>query len=301
MARSPADRQPVLDAIARNAARFCAAEDCGVALVRADGLLEQVAHYGPMSGALPPWPVDRGSVRGRAIVERRMVHVEDMLAETEEEYPTGVRRAREVGQRTVLAAPMFREGIALGAIALRRTMVKPFTEGQIENLRLFNETKEALERQTAISDVLQTIGRSAFDLQPVLDTVVERAVRLCNAHDGSISTLEEGLYRTRSYWSVGSLPPEYMYFMRQEVRTPERGSLGGRTALEGRVVQIADALDDPEYKAIEMQQSAGYRTLLGVPLLRDGRVIGVFALTRNEVRPFTDRQIELVRTFADQA
>jgi len=315
MASSPADRQPVLDAIARNAARFCAAEDCGVALVRADGLLEQVAHYGPMSGALPPWPVDRGSVRGRAIVERRMVHVEDMLGETEEEYPTGVRRAREVGQRTVLAAPMFREGVALGAIALRRTTVKPFTEGQIEllrtfadqaaiaieNVRLFNETKEALARQTSISDVLQTIGRSAFDLQPVLDTVVERAVRLCDARDGSISTLEEGLYRTRSYWSAGSLPPDYIAFMRQEVRTPERGSLVGRTALEGRVVQIADALEDPEYTVTDMQQAGGFRTLLGVPLLRDGKVIGVFALTRNEVRPFTDRQIELVRTFADQA
>src|SRR6185436_2049201 len=138
-------------------------------------------------------------------------------------------------------------------------------------------------------------------LQPVLDTVVERAVRLCDAHDGSISTLEDAVYRTRSYWSVSTLPPAYIEFMLQEVHTPEHGSLVGRTALEGRVVQIADVLEDPDYKMHDMQQAAGYRTVLGVPLLRDGQVIGVFALTRNEVRPFTDRQIELVRTFADQA
>jgi GAF domain-containing protein/anti-sigma regulatory factor (Ser/Thr protein kinase) len=311
MSSSPTDVQPVLDAIAKSASEFCAAPDVLVNLLEG-GMNRISAHYGAVEVVFTESPISDLSVSGHAMLERRTVQVLDLQAEAAR-YPHGAGASPTT--RAILASPLLRMGEPTGAIILRRDEAVPFTARQIElaetfadqaaiaieNVRLFNETKEALERQTAISHVLQTIGRSVFDLQPVLDTVVERAVRLCDAHDGSISTLEESVYRTRSYWSVGSLPPEYIDFMRQEVHTPERGSLVGRTALEGRVVQIADVLEDPEYKLVQMQQAAGYRTLLGVPLLRDGKVIGVFALTRNEVRPFTDRQVELVRTFADQA
>jgi len=318
ISRSPADQQPTLDAIVESGARLCDAEMAFIYVVE-QGFFKLRAGYKVPSAFVEytnadPIPVapHRGSLSGRVVAERRAVQIPDVLVDAEYAYLEGQRL---VGYRSMLNVPMFSKGELIGLIGLWRTAPVAFTAKQIdlmstfadqaviaiENTRLFNETKEALERQTSISDVLQTIGRSAFDLQPVLDTVVERAVRLCDAHDGSISTLEESVYRTRSYFSVSSLPPEYIDFMRQEVRAPGRGSLIGRTALEGRVVQIADVLEDPEYTATQMQQAAGYRTLLGVPLLRDGRVIGVFALTRSEVRPFTDRQVELVRTFADQA
>jgi GAF domain-containing protein/anti-sigma regulatory factor (Ser/Thr protein kinase) len=311
MSGSPTDVQPVLDAIAKSASEFCAAPDVLLNMVE-DGKNRIRAHYGDLQIVPAQAPIEGTSVSGQAMLERRTIQILDLQTEAAR-YPAGAAASPDT--RAILASPLLRMGEPFGAIILRRPDAVAFTERQvelvetfadqaaiaIENVRLFNETKEALERQTSISDVLQTIGRSAFDLQPVLDTVVERAVRLCDAHDGSISTLEDGVYRTRSYWSVGVLPAAYIEFMLQEVHRPERGSLVGRTALEGRVVQIADVLEDPEYTMVDMQQAAGYRTVLGVPLLRDGKVIGVFALTRNEIRPFTDRQIELVRTFADQA
>jgi GAF domain-containing protein/anti-sigma regulatory factor (Ser/Thr protein kinase) len=316
IADSPDNERPVLATIAHSATAFCGAADAAILLIR-DGRFRFAAHHGPVLLSSDSFTISltKESVAGHAVVDRRTIQVADVLGPEGDAYPQARDGFPETGQRAILATPLVREGAAIGAIVLRKIEPGAFSPGQvslieafadqaviaIENVRLFNETKEALERQTSISDVLQTIGRSAFDLQPVLDTVVERAVRLCGAHDGSISTLEGDLYRTRSYWSVGSLPPEYIEFMRREVRAPERGSLVGRTALEGRVVQIADVLEDQEYKAVDMQRAAGYRTVLGVPLLREGRVIGVFALTRNEVRPFTDREVELVRTFADQA
>jgi GAF domain-containing protein len=318
ISRSPADQQPTLDAIVESGARLCDADMAFIYVVEQSFFKLRAGYKVPPAFVeytnADPVPVTphRGSLSGRVVAERRAVQIPDVLVDAEYTYLEGQRL---VGYRSMLNVPMFSKGELIGIIGLWRTAPVAFTAKQIdlmntfadqaviaiENTRLFNETKEALERQTSISDVLQTIGRSAFDLQPVLDTVVERAVKLCDAREGSISTLEDDVYRTRAYWSVSSLPPAYINFMRHEVRMPERGSLIGRTALEGRVVHIADVLEDPEYTATDMQQAAGCRTLLGVPLLRDGRVIGVFALTRNEVRPFSDRQIELVRTFADQA
>jgi signal transduction histidine kinase/putative methionine-R-sulfoxide reductase with GAF domain len=311
------DLSRVLQTVTEHATRLSGGTQ-GILYRREGDVLRFAAGFGPSQelmefNRLNPIAVgNRGTLTGRVAVDKRTINLSDVLQDPEYTY----REAQRLGGfRAMLGVPLMSGDELLGTLSLWRTAPVPFTDRQVaivetfarqaavamENVRLFNETKEALERQTSISDVLQTIGRSAFDLQPVLDTVVERAVRLCDAHDGSISTLEDALYRTRSYWSVSTLPPAYIDFMLQEVRSPERGSLVGRTALEGRVVQIADVLEDPEYRAIDMQQSAGYRTVLGVPLLRDGRVIGVFALTRNEVRPFSDRQIELVRTFADQA
>ena len=313
---SPTDVQPVLDTIAASAARFCGADDAGVVILQGDGSSGSLtATHGGIVEESSNYDMSSRSVTPRAIHEARLYNVPDMEALPDEDFVEGKEYARAHGYRGFLAAPLLKDGRAIGAIQLRRVRTGAFSPPEIElvqtfaaqavialdNVRLFNETKEALERQTSISDVLQTIGRAAFDLQPVLDTVVERAVKLCDAREGSISTLEDGVYRTRAYWSASPLSPEYIDFMRHEVRVPDRGSLIGRTALEGKVVRIDDALADPEYRATDMQQAAGYRTLLGVPLLRDGKVIGVFALTRSDVRPFSDRQIELVRTFADQA
>jgi GAF domain-containing protein len=338
ISRAPFELQPIMDTLVQNAARLTLADNADLVSF-SGGVLRDVARVGETSeeyrrirssswvdtriGLGLAMIIDdqmhgrayvpgRGTLVGRTLLERRPVHIVDVLEDPEYEWHDAQRAA---SFRTLLGVPLMRQDQAIGVIVVWRRQVNPFTEKQIEllttfadqaviameNVRLFNETKEALERQTSISDVLQTIGRAAFDLQPVLDTVVERAVKLCDAQEGSISTLEGDVYRTRAFWSVSPLPAEYIDIMRQEVRSPDRGSLIGRTALEGRVVQIADVLEDPEYKAVDMQQAAGYRTVLGVPLLRDGRVIGVFALTRGEVRAFTDRQIELVRTFADQA
>ena len=316
IARSPGDEKPVLATIAYSATTFCGAEDASILLIR-DGKFGFAAHHGPVllgSGSFQI-PMTRESVAGHAVIERRTVQVGDVLGPEGDTYPPAKEGFAETGQRAILATPLVREDQPIGAIVLRKTQPGAFTANQIslveafadqaviaiENVRLFNETKEALERQTSISEVLETIGRSAFDLQPVLDTVVERAARLCEADYGSISTLEGDLYRTKAYWGSSTVPQNYIELMREEARAPGRGTLTGRTALEGRVIHIHDVLTDREYTASDMQQAGGYRTLLGVPLLRDREVIGVFALCRNDVKPFTERQIDLVRTFGDQA
>jgi two-component system NtrC family sensor kinase len=158
--------------------------------------------------------------------------------------------------------------------------------------------KESLEYQTATSDVLQVISRSTFDLQPVLDTLVETAARLCEADNAIIFRLQEGRYHMAA--SVGFSPGFGEYHARNPT-LPGRGTVTGRVAVERRVVHIEDAATNPEYTATQSQQLGQTRTMLGVPLLREDQVTGVITLSRSRVEPFTDRQIELVTTFADQA
>jgi signal transduction histidine kinase/CheY-like chemotaxis protein len=220
--------------------------------------------------------------------------------------------ARLAGARSHIAVPMLKDNALVGAIVIYRQEVRPFTDKQIElvtnfasqaviaieNTRLLAELRESLSQQTATADVLKVISRSTFDLPAVLHTLVESAARLCDADQGTITRQRDGVfYRAESY----GFSPELSEFLKDVPVKPERGTLIGRTLLEGKVVHLADVLADPDYTFAEAQRLGGFRTMLGVPMMREGKPIGMLGLTRLQVRPFTDKQIELVSTFADQA
>jgi GAF domain-containing protein len=320
ISRSTADVQPVLDAVAETAARLCGA-DVAAITIRQGEVYRFVS-----ASALDPehWASlrqrtivpGRDSIAGRVALEGRVVHVEDFRANPDFALPETVA----AGYRTCLGVPLLREGAVLGAITLGRNRVQPYTERQIELVRTFadqaviamenarllgelqartRDLEESLEYQTATSDVLNVISRSTADVQPVLDTVIETAVRLCGADRATIYTREGEVYRPASS-SFSASDPEYWAIVRQRTIVPGRETLSGRVLLEGRVVQIADIRADPDFAVPETLAGVN-RTMLGVPLLREGAVLGTINLSRTRVEPFTERQIELVRTFADQA
>jgi signal transduction histidine kinase len=224
----------------------------------------------------------------------------------------GSRNFLATGNRAITIMPMMRGDAAIGAISVVRLLPGPLSDKQvdvlktfanqaviaIENTRLLNELRQSLQQQTATADVLKVISRSTFDLKVVLQTLVESAARLCDADQGTITRQTDGVfYRAEAY----GFSAEFMDLVRDAPVKPERGTLTGRALLEGQIVHVADVLADPDYTFTEAQRLGGFRTVLGVPMLREGSSIGMLALTRSEVRPFTDKQIELVSTFADQA
>jgi len=304
---SPTDVQPVFTAMAKSAARLCGAFDAAIHLVDAD-VLRMVAHEGPISPDAV-LPLTQGTFGGQVFRERQAMHVADMQAEVEA-YPTSADFARNRGFRTILAVPLLRGAEALGIITIRRTEVRPFTDRHvellrtfadqaviaIENVRLFTETKEALDRQTATSEVLKVISRSAFDLQPVFETVAESAVRLCEAERAFIYRFDGELLRMAVAYNAS---PELREFVERNPISPGRQSASARAALERRTVHVPDALADPEYTyAVHVDP---FRTIVGVPMLKGDDLVGVIVIYKLEVRPFTDQQISLLETFADQA
>ena len=309
---SPTDIQPVLDAVAASATKFAAAEDASVLLIR-DGVLVPVSHHGPIPMPLSV-PVDRDSVSGRATTEVRTIHAADVTAT--DEYPQSKRAGLQDGQRTVLAAPLVREGRAVGVIVLRRREPRPFTDRQVqlaetfagqaaialENVRLFNETKESLEQQTAISEVLRVISRSAFDLQPVLDTLVATAARLCDADMAWLRGVDEGAFsRTgASYARTDELRRRFPTIGPGD--RPNATSLVGRVLTSRQSLQFADVTAEPNLlETSRFARETASRSLMAVPLLRERSVVGVMVVSRLEVRPFTSRQLQILETFADQA
>jgi GAF domain-containing protein/CheY-like chemotaxis protein len=311
---APTELQPVLEAVVKNAARFCGADD--VTLFELDGQnLRPVAHWGVLPQEMgAPFRCSRGTVAGRTVLDRKPVNVIDLQNETEG-FPEGSVLAKRMGHRTTFGVPLLREGVPVGTIQLRRSEVNPFTDKQIallgtfadqaviaiENARLLRELRESLQQQTATADVLKVISRSAFDLQAVLDTLVQSAARLCRADRAAIRLAKDGVYHhVASY----GFTPEQKEYARNRPLKPDRTWVAGRAVIEGKVVQVADQNADPNL--VWRSTSAGSafanaRTVLGVPLLREGLPIGGLVLTRSVVEPFTEKQVELVTTFADQA
>ncbi|HEV8468319.1 MAG TPA: GAF domain-containing protein [Candidatus Limnocylindria bacterium] len=322
IARSPTDVQPVLDAIAENAAQVCGASDAHV--YRVDGVvLRQWAHFGPIPGLETgeALPLSRESLIGRCIVDRKTIHIHDAAADLDPaDYPISVDLQRRWGYRTSLSVPLLRHGVAIGGIAIRRMQVEPFTPKQIElletfaaqaviaieNVRLFNETKEALEQQTAVAGVLATMSRSVFDLVPLLETVAQSAVKLSGADFGFIYR-EEAPSDYRLVAKHGRPPeidlgpdsPGGGWQLVPRFTEVISGAVIGRAFIEARTVHVEDVQTDPEYAFHD--KAVGDRTNLAVPLLASGKVVGVLGLWRYEVRPFAAKEIALVETFAQQA
>ena len=320
ISRSTFDLQIVLDTLVESAARLCEAE-MGVILRPQGSHFQFAANY-----RMPQEFVElvtttgiaggRGTLAGRVLLEGHTAHIPDVLADREFTFSEAHRIA---GIRSGLGVPLMRENTPIGVIVLWRKQLHPFTDKQIElvttfadqaviaieNVRLFDEVQarteelsESLQQQTATADVLKVISRSTFDLKSVLQTLVESAARLCDADAATVTRQKDGRFvRAEAY----GYSPEFIEHLRAVPVEPGRGSAMGRALLEGKTVQIADVLADPDYTLTEVQRLGGYRTMLGVPMLREDVPIGVLTLTRLQVRPFTDREIALVSTFADQA
>jgi signal transduction histidine kinase/uncharacterized protein YdeI (YjbR/CyaY-like superfamily) len=318
---SPGELEPVFDAMLANATQLCDASYGTLWLHEGDGQIRAAAFYGDLPEAFrEQWgggAVFRPSPTvpaARAMLSRKLVQLVDLMKD--QSYVDGdalaVAAVQVAGIRSIISVPMVKDDVAVGAMTIYRREVRPFTDKQIalvanfaaqaviaiENTRLLNELRQSLQQQTATADVLKVISRSTFDLQAVLDALVESAARLCDASNAFIYRRDGQTYRLDSTFGFS---PEYKEYMIERPIAPGRETLVGRTTIESKVVHILDALNDPEYTWREAQQRGGYRTMLGVPLMREGIPVGVLSLMRAEVKPFTDRQIELLTTFADQA
>src|SRR5215472_3957502 len=313
--------EPILGAIARTAALLCDGRDAQIFL--AEGTtLRLVAHHGPIGttrAPSEPFSLSLGTVHGRAVLEGQVVHVRDLKAAVRTQYPELSERQRATGVRTMLAAPLLSDGAAIGVITVRRTRVRPFTAKQIALLETFaaqaavafakarlaeelaarnSDLTEALDHQTATSEVLGVISASPTNVQAVFETIVSSARRLCEASFSSLNLLEGGKLMLTA---VHGFDETVLAAARQAYpQSVDRTSTSGRAILERRVVHIEDSTLDPEYMN-PVRAALGLRCVLTIPLLRDGQPLGAVSVWRSEVRPFTDKQIALLQTFADQA
>jgi len=323
---SPGDLRPVFDALAENAARLCHGFDVYVQL-REGNLVRYVAHYG---GVIPTSPVVGGTrpltrdlIIGRAMLEARLIHLLDLQAESEE-FPEGSAIARRDGYRTIIAVPLMREGYAIGTIAVRRAEARLFSDKEvellsnfaaeaviaIENARLVTELRqrtadlsESLEQQTATFEVLKVISSSPGKLEPVFRAILENATRICGAKIGILFRFHDGAYTAVATLGVTAEYNEYLN------RGPIRAGLGtglGRVAAGEQTVHIIDTQAEQAYAdrdplRVATAELGGARSLLNVPMLKEGELIGAIGIYRQEVRPFTNKQVELVTNFAAQA
>jgi signal transduction histidine kinase len=304
---------PVLQAVAERAMRICEASDASVVLVEGDQV-RSAAGKGSLLDARPIGSTSplKGSVVGHAVLERRAVQVDDISVASEGKFPFSRAMSHKTGVRTVLAVPLLRENDALGAILLRRKQVRPFSPQQIalletfahqaaiaiENVRLFNETKEALEKQTATAEILRVISNTPTDVQPVFDAIVRNAVELCDSAYANVFRYDGELlhYITSHGW-----PPERLRELRNSFPSaPDRSNAAGRAILGCKPVHIQDRSSDPEYNPA-LARALVYRRILAVPLLREGKPVGAITVGWGPPGPINPRHEDLLRTFADQA
>ena len=315
---SPRDVQPVFETIVRNAVALCGSLHANV--FRFDG---ELLHFGASHNVEPsyvdllrvkyPMRPDASQVAGRVVLTRSVVRLEDALADPDYDQ----RFPRAMGWRRLLGVPMLREGDLLGVIVVGWAEAGPVPKGQeellktfaeqaviaIENVRLFNETQEALEQQTATADVLKVISSSPGQLEPVFQAMLENAVRICEASFGVLFRNEDGAMRAAAMVGV---PPAFAEFWQRGPQRPGPRSAFGRVIETKQTIHIADVKAEPAYVDgepvfVAAVNLGNFRTLLNVPMLKENELIGVLAIYRQEVRPFTDKQIELLQNFAAQA